>query len=149
MWWKYKKTKYGNEKCEYKGIKFASKKEMHRYLFLSKMQEQGVISNLQQQTVIEIVPAIKGTKTKQLKTKTKEVEYTIQLAINYKADFTYHDKYGNFVVEDVKGSEKTLTKVYQLKKKLLYALKNMEVHEVYSPTQPIIHKINNEEDKQQ
>ena len=79
-------------------------------------------------------------------------EYVVQKAINYEPDFTYVDSNGNFIVEDVKGSEKTLTKVYQLKKKLVRALKGIEVIEVYHPTQKVAQterkEVENEGDKE-
>lgn len=147
MFWKkkqQKKSKYRNEVCEYKGIKFDSKKEMERYIFLSSLQERGEISNLQHHCQIEIVPHIVGYKEveKKIKNSTKIVkkEYVIQKAINYEPDFTYLDKNGNFHIEDVKGSKKTLTKVFQLKRKLLRAINGIEVEEIYTPAQSVEHK---------
>ena len=37
----------------------------------------------------------------------------------YKADFTYYDSAGNFIVEDVKSEATKKNSVYQLKKKLM------------------------------
>jgi len=40
------KNKYRNKKSEFGGIKFDSKGEMNRYIFLKKMEQDGVIQDL-------------------------------------------------------------------------------------------------------
>ena len=54
--------------------------------------------------------------------------------VKYRADFTYYDKHGNYVVEDVKPYNKRtgkflLTPVYELKKKLMYHFKKIIIKE--------------------
>lgn len=116
--WKANKTpKYKNKKTEYNGIVFDSKKEKDRYLLLKEAEEKGVIQNLTLQPKFELIPSIKETYIKKLKTKEKECERTVQLAITYTADFSYN-KDGVKVIEDVKPSPKVLPKEFCLKLKL-------------------------------
>lgn len=131
---KKKQNKWHNQKCEYKGIKFASHKERDRYIFLEGRQNAGEISNLQTQVKVELLPAIYKTETVQMKTKTKEKQVLVQRPIYYVADFVY-EKDGVSVYEDAKGSADCLTKVYALKKKMMLALKGIEVVEIYNPTE--------------
>ena len=100
-----RKGKYNNQKIEYKGLKFDSVKEYHRYLVLEKEAILGNITKLEMQVPFELLPTQRG--------KDGEV---IERACEYKADFTYYDKDGNFIVEDVKGMK---TEVYKIKKKLM------------------------------
>lgn len=92
---------------------------MQRYLVLKQAQEQGFISDLELQPKFELIPAIKETYTKHLKTKDKECERTVQLAITYTGDFSYI-KDNQRVIEDVKASPHldALDKAFLLKKKL-------------------------------
>ena len=126
-------SKWHNKPCVYDGIKFASHKERDRYIFLKEKERDGEISNLQCQVRIELVPAVKKTVEEQLKTKVRIKEVTVQKAIYYVADFTY-ERNGETIYEDAKGSHQ-LTKVYSLKKKMMLALKGLEVREIYSPTE--------------
>ena len=135
---KKKQNKYHNEKCAYKGIEFASKKERDRYIFLEGRWEAGEISNLRTQVKVELLPAIYETETVQLKTKTKEVKKLVQKPVYYVADFVYEYN-GETIYEDTK-SKATVTKVFALKKKMMRALKGIDVKENYNPTEWIQHK---------
>ena len=42
-------NKYRNKKSEFGGIKFDSKGEMNRYIFLKRMEQDGVIQDLKRQ----------------------------------------------------------------------------------------------------
>ena len=79
-------SKYHNKPVVYDGIKFISTKEGNYYLYLKQLQENGEISNLRMQVPYEIIPAVWGERTVQLKTKTKQVKYSIQKATHYLAD---------------------------------------------------------------
>lgn len=129
--WQRKKTKYKNTKVEYGGLKFDSKKEMQRYIVLKKAEEAGLISNLKTQVRYELIPAVKETYIKHLKTKDKECERTLQLPITYTCDFQYI-KDGEIVIEDVKASPKMLPKEFVLKEKMMLALKNLKIKKVFS-----------------
>ena len=100
-----RRLKYGNTKCEARGIKFDSKLERDRYLFLSAMEEQGIISGLQLQPEFEL-------------------EVNGMLMCKYRADAGY--LLSSFpVVEDVKG---VLTEVFRIKRKLMKALTGVDIH---------------------
>lgn len=101
------KNKYGNKKCEINGIKFDSKKELHRYLQLKGMQESGLISELKLQHHFTLVEAF------------KTVSGELVRRMEYIADFTYKDADGVFVIEDVKSEATRKDKAYCLKKKLM------------------------------
>ena len=102
-----KKPKYNNTKVTCGNLKFDSKKEKQRYDELMFMQEQGLISGLKLQhnfTLREGYTTPDG----------ERVQGTV-----YKADFTYYDENGKFIVEDVKSAITKENAVYKLKKKMM------------------------------
>ena len=104
-----KASKYHNQKTEHNGIGFDSRKEATRYQELCLRERAGEIRNLELQPRYNLI--VNGCK----------------LGF-YKADFRYEDTAtGDVVVEDVKGVR---TAVYQLKRKLVRALYDIEVIEV-------------------
>lgn len=108
------KRKFNNKKITINGITFDSKKEASRYLGLIKLQEKGVIHDLKTQVKFELIPKQKGERS-----------------CNYVADFVYKDVNDNLIVEDVKGSKKTLTPVYSIKRKLMLFKHGIKIREVY------------------
>lgn len=128
--------KYNNKKVEYNGILFDSKKEKDRFVFLKEAEEQGLISNLQRQVKFELLPAIKEKYIKHLKTKEKECERTVQLAISYTCDFQY-EKDGVMVVEDIKPSPALIPKEFVLKEKLFRYKYGFSIKRVYKPNEKI------------
>lgn len=137
---KKKKTtsKYHNRKVVVDGIEFDSKKESQRYLVLKQAQNNGVISELTLQPKFELIPAIKETYVKHLKTKDKVCERTVQLSTTYIADFSYM-KDGLRIVEDVKASPHSaaLDKVFLIKEKLFRYLFGYSIKRVYTPNEEI------------
>lgn len=131
-----KARKYNNTKVEYDGIKFDSKKEMQRYVLLKEAEKDGLISNLQLQVKFELIPAVKEEYVEHLKTKDKIKTRTLQLPITYTCDFMY-DKGDETIIEDIKASPKMLPKEYTLKKKMMFALKGIQIKEVYKPNEKI------------
>lgn len=129
-------SKYKNKKCVYNSIKFDSQKERDRYIYLKDAEDKGLISDLRLQVKYELIPAVREDYVEHLKTKDKIKQRTLQLAITYTCDFQYI-KDGELVVEDVKSNPKMLTKEYQLKKKMLFALKRIKIKEVYKPNEII------------
>lgn len=113
----YYGKKFKNKIVEYDGMIFDSEKEKFRYINLINKQANGVISNLRRQVPFD------------LKTCT------------YIADFTYYDRTGNFIVEDVKGGlniiknknktfnprKTTITKEFLKKKRLMEELYGIEI----------------------
>lgn len=101
--------KYRNLKTEVDGILFDSQKEAQHYRDLLARQRAGEICDLVLQPVFPIV--VNGRKI-----------------AKYIADFKYRDlKTGATIILDAKGMR---TDVYQLKKKLVEALYNIQIVEV-------------------
>ena len=86
---KKKRSKYGAERCEFDGIKFASKAEMRRYGELRLLELNHAISDLILQPVFQLAKRVK-----------------------YKGDFQYKEN-GKIVVEDVKGFDPPTWKIKQ------------------------------------
>lgn len=115
-----KKNKYKNKKVIINGKVFDSKKEANRYYELIKMQQAGLIKDLETQKKFLLLDSFKknGKTYKQ---------------ISYYADFVYFDIYlKKTIVEDVKASKYFKTDVYKLKKKLFeFRYPNLTIKEVY------------------
>lgn len=109
-----KPNKYKNVKTVVDGIKFDSKKEAARYLYLKDQLASGNITDLQLQPKFDIAASVYLDGTK------RRVRY-------YIADFAYTDKNGQRVVEDVKGMK---TAMYKLKRHLVKERHEIEVIEV-------------------
>lgn len=104
-----KTSKYNAKKVRIDGILFDSKLEGNRYLELKQLLSLGVISDLETHKKYPLI--VNG------------LEVT-----TYEADFVYK-KDGTEVVEDTKGF---LTKEYKIKKKLMKAIYDKDIIEVYS-----------------
>lgn len=92
-------SKYRNIKTRVDGILFDSKKEAARWGELKLLLRAKEISDLQRQVTFPLMAGCKKVGS-------------------YRADFTYRDKSGELVIEDVKGKP---TAIYLLKKKILAA----------------------------
>lgn len=103
------RNKYGNKKVTIDGIKFDSKWESERYLYLKSLERAGTVRDLQLQVRFPIV-------------------VNTQKICTYIADFVYEkeNKDGEFIkiVEDAKGVE---TPEFKLKKKLMKACLDIEI----------------------
>lgn len=132
------RPKYLNKKVVVDGITFDSKKEMRRYLVLKEAQDNGIISDLELQPQFELIPKVTETYVKHLKTKDKECERTVQLAISYKGDFRYK-KDGIVVVEDVKASphRAALDPKFLIKEKLFRWKFGFSIKRVYKANDAI------------
>jgi len=86
-----KRSKYGNVRCEFDGLKFASKAEMKRYGDLRLLELTKEISDLTVQPVYELTGKVK-----------------------YRGDFQYVEN-GRIICEDVKGGRATATAVFKVK----------------------------------
>lgn len=108
-------NKYRNNKVEYDGILFDSKKEAKRYSELKLLERTGRIQNLKRQVPFTLIPRINDQNGK-----------CIQRACKYYADFVY--TYNNkLVVEDTKGVR---TAEYKIKKKLMLYQHNIIIKEI-------------------
>lgn len=111
-----KKSKYGNTKIEYNGIKYDSKKEFNRAMELEQMQKIGLIKNLKRQVKYVLQPNFKfGKKT------IREIAYI--------ADFVYEQD-GETIVEDVKSPITRKNPVYAIKKKMMMYVHKIEIKEI-------------------
>ncbi len=109
------KTKYHNIKTKLDGIVFDSRKEARRFPELKLMEKAGLISNLQRQVRIELIPAQKDENGK-----------VIERRVDYIADFVYQQN-GQTVYEDTKGKR---TPDYIIKRKLMLWVKGIRIKEV-------------------
>lgn len=128
-----KGNKYKNEKVEFDGIKFDSKRERDRYMVLKDAERRGVISELKCQPKFTLIPAQYHEEAKQLKTKVKMVKKCDFLAITYTGDFQYV-KDGKVVVEDVKGM---VTPEYKLKEKMMAYFHHIIIRRIKKPNEDI------------
>ena len=121
---KAKQSKYRNQKDERANIRFASKKEAHRYDELILLQKAGKIKDLKLQVDFTLQEGFTTTAGERIK------------PIKYKADFTYRRREEtsdgtawDYVVEDAK-SRPTRTQKYLIKRKMVqdkYGIKIAEV----------------------
>lgn len=130
-WQQPKRNKYGNKKVEYMGQTFDSKKELNRYLELSMLEKGGIISNLKTQVEFILIPNQYEPVEKILKSgKVKIEQKLIEHKLSYIADFTYLDKQGNLVVEDVKSDITRKMEKYIIKRKLMLYLHKLKISEI-------------------
>lgn len=97
--------KYKNVKVVFNGIKFDSKKEARRYMELQILAKSNLISDLQLQVRVELIPTFKYRGE------------TIR-SLTYVADFVYTQN-GNRIIEDVKSPMTRKLPTYINKIKLL------------------------------
>ena len=95
-------SKYHSKLVEFDGYKFDSLAESRRYRDLRLMENNGDISSL----VVHPRFVLQEPFT---------YNHVRERAIAYEADFSYYEKDGKKIVEDVKGFK---TKEYQIKRKL-------------------------------
>ena len=108
--------KYRNRKTTVDGILFDSAKEARRYAELKLMQRAGLISYLNRQVRLDLLPVQKY--------KGKSVERPVY----YVADFQYFDnEKKEWIYEDVKGVR---TPEYILKRKLVLYFHGIRIKEV-------------------
>lgn len=90
-------NKYHAIRCRVGNIKFDSKAEARRYLYLKSLENAKEITDLKMQVKFPFM-------------------YDNKKIFDYIADFVYFDYDGNKHVEDVKGC---ITPLFRLKKKLI------------------------------
>ena len=109
-------AKYGNRKTMTSdGILHDSRKEAVRWMELNMLLRAGEISDLKRQVEFVLIPEqrVNGK--------------LVERKCSYLADFVYHDKSGEKVVEDAKGVR---TKEYIIKRKLMLYIHGIRVKEV-------------------
>lgn len=105
-----RKNKHNAKVTYCDGIRFASKLEATRYRELKRLEADGQISELRLQVRFNLIPPKKPLR-----------------GVSYVADFVYRDVHGDFIVEDAKGVR---TKDYIIKKKLMWYMHGILIHEV-------------------
>ena len=123
----YRSTKYHNKRVRVGDESFDSKKEYHRWLELSILEDAGVIRNLQRQVKYVLIPAQREPETISQRGR-KIPGKVIERETVYYSDFTYEQD-GEIVVEDVK-SPATRTEAYRIKKKLLLERYGIRIREI-------------------
>lgn len=131
-----KGERYNHTTVETNGLKFDSKKEYQRYLFLKDAEDKGLITDLRTQVKFELIPAVTEEYVEHLKTKDKIKTRTLQLAITWTADFVYC-KDGEEVVEDVKPSKFLLSDRFVIKEKLFFWKYRKKIRLIYDIADPI------------
>ncbi|MEL6678120.1 MAG: DUF1064 domain-containing protein [Pseudomonadota bacterium] len=104
-------SKYGNHEVTYFGHTFPSKKEGNRYLVLRDMVRRTVIKDLVLHPKFEFV--VNGVKVGR-----------------YTADFSYRDKSGDLIVEDVKSEATRRARDWPLRRNLMLACFGITVREI-------------------
>lgn len=141
-----KPSKFCNKKIVTSEGVFDSKLEYNRWLFLSQLEKEGKIENLQRQVKFLLIPTQRvlqkrfNKKGKELKPK----EIVAELECAYYADFVYEVpsfdsapegcRWTTKVVEDTK-SKITKTPEYRIKKKLMRYLLQIPITEITKATQ--------------
>jgi hypothetical protein len=120
-------SKYHSKKVVVDGISFDSRKEANRYRELKLLERAGEIMDLKRQVKFVLLPAQYGVVG--YKKNGKPIRKCIERECSYFADFTYCDKNGVLVVEDVK-SPATRTRDYILKRKMLLYFHMIRIKEV-------------------
>lgn len=111
---KAKRAKYNNEKVEYDGMVFDSKKEYKRYRELLIKVKLGEITLPERQKEFVLVPSQEGERK-----------------MSYYADFAYRiQATGELVVEDVKSEATKKLSTYIAKRKLMKQVHGITIKEV-------------------
>lgn len=120
--------KYHNHKIERDGEKYDSTKEYRRWCELKIMERAGMIHGLTRQKKFVLIPAQREPDTVG-KRGGKHKGKLIEREVAYYADYSYYDKDGNEVVEDVK-SPATRTKDYIVKRKMMLYVHGIRIREI-------------------
>ena len=131
-----KGERYNHTTVEADGLKFDSKKEYERYIFLKDAERQGKITNLQTQVKFELIPKVTEEYVEHLKTKDKIKTRTLQQPITWTADYVYY-KDGEMIVEDVKASKFLLSDRFVIKEKLFFWKYRKRIRLVYDACEEV------------
>lgn len=114
------RSKYGAVKTTVDGIRFDSKKEAKRYKELRLLEKAGEVCRVELQPEFTLCAPDNHWDI--------SVGHTGNPVVGkYRADFCYHTKGGQFVVEDVKGMR---TPLYKWKKKHVEAQYGITIREI-------------------
>lgn len=120
-------NKYHNRKVKTSdGIVHDSRKEAVRWQELKLLEEAGEITELKRQMEFLLIPPQYEELPKSNRAK-KGRKKLVERACIYRADFVYHTKKGELVVEDTKGFK---TRDYIIKRKLMLYIYGVKIKEV-------------------
>lgn len=111
-------NKFGAKKVTYRGIKFDSRYERDRYIFLSSQQRKGKISGLRLQQGFVLITRTTKLVPKQLKTKVRYDRVVVEQDAEYHCDFVYFEG-DNVICEEFKSEETSKLADYVLRRKLM------------------------------
>lgn len=114
---KYRNTPTERVTASGAALRFDSQKEARRYDCLALRQQAGEIHDLRLQVDFTLQEAYTDPEGRRVR------------AIRYRADFTYRERDGRLVVEDVK-SKPTRTREYLIKRKLMKERRGIDITEV-------------------
>ena len=124
-------SKYHNRKVTVDGITFDSAKEANRYKELKVLERAGLVHDLQLQVKFKLIPAQREWTDETTKTGKPKKGKVLEHEVSYIADFTYKNRYGLLVVEDVKGYKKgEAYALFVLKRKLMLWIHGIRVKEI-------------------
>lgn len=111
-------NKFRSRPVHYHGETFDSHLEFDRYLDLKCKEIRGEVSQIRRQVRFKIIPRQTREEHVHLKTKTKVVDRTVELASYYTCDYLYRE--GDcIIIEDVKSSYTRTLPDYVLRRKLM------------------------------
>lgn len=126
------KSKYNSKKIyAADGMKFDSRKEYQRYLYLKDKEKDGYIKDLKTQVKYILIPAQREPDQPGKRGGIKKGK-VIERECAYFADFVYYDCIKNCeVVEDVKGYKAAgAYNLFTIKRKLMLYIHGIKINEI-------------------
>lgn len=126
------KSKYNSKKIyAADGMKFDSRKEYQRYLYLKDKEKDGYIKDLKTQVKYILIPAQREPDQPGKRGGIKKGK-VIERECAYYADFVYYDCINNCeVVEDVKGYKAAgAYNLFTIKRKLMLYVHGIKINEI-------------------
>lgn len=131
MWGRQRMRKYHNRKVVVDGIVFDSMKEANRWKELKVLERAGQVRDLQRQVKFRLIPAQREWTDETTATGKPKKGKLLEHECSYIADFTYKNRYGLLVVEDVKGYKKgEAYALFVIKRKLMLWVHGIRIKEV-------------------
>ena len=120
-------SKYHSRKITRDGETFDSVKELRRWQELKLLERAGEITELKRQVKFKLIPTQREPVCEMSRQGVFKKGKVLEREVSYIADFTYKNKSGFLVVEDVKGYK---TKEYILKRKMMLFFHHIRIQEV-------------------
>lgn len=120
-------SKYHSRKITRDGETFDSIKEYNRWKELKLLERTGEITELQRQVKFKLIPTQREPCSEMNKNGIFKKGKVLERECSYIADFTYKNRLGFQVVEDVKGYK---TEAYRIKKKMMLYFHHIQIQEI-------------------